>query len=150
MAYDAFAMARIDLHIDPVTGTIPIDSSLLYGTDEYEVTEEGKAVLRDIFGVYCSVLSQEKYRGFVSRIVIVGHTDTAGSYDYNLELSQKRAEAVRDFCLSDECGIENVEWLRILLDAEGHSYDEPVYEADGSVNMDASRRVEIQFKIDLE
>ena len=35
------------------------------------------------------------------RVVIVGHTDSFGSFDYNLSLSQRRAQAVADALVSD-------------------------------------------------
>jgi len=146
----AFAEAGILVNIDPVSGTIPIDASLLYATNEYQVTEAGKQTLRELLGVYCSVLSQEKYRDFISRIKVIGHTDSDGSYDYNVKLSQNRAEAVRDFCLSEECGVEDLDWLAARLVAEGHSYDELIYDASGREDKAASRRVEISFEINLE
>ena len=145
----AFELAGIRAYIDPVTGRIPINASLLYATNEYRVTEEGRQILRDVFRVYCSVLCQEKYRDFISSVVIVGHTDTDGSYDYNVTLSMNRANAVKDFCLSGECGVEDVDWLASRLVAEGHSYDELIYNADGSENKAASRRVELGFTIAL-
>ena len=39
------------------------------------------------------------------------------------------------------------EKLRQVLTAKGRSYSDPVYNADGSVNMDASRRVEFKFRL---
>ncbi len=147
---DAFRLAGIRASIDPVSGKIPINATLLYATNEYRVTDDGKRILRDVFRVYCSVLSQEKYRDFISNVVIIGHTDTDGSYDYNVTLSRNRAEAVREFCLSDECGIEDIAWLSSRLVAEGHSYDELIYNSDGTENKAASRRVEIGFTIAIE
>ena len=143
----AFLEAGLNVYIDPVSGTIPIDSTLLYATDQYAVTDTGKAVLSEVFRVYCSVLSREEYREFVSTVRIIGHTDTDGSYEYNQKLSERRAEAVRNFCLSDACGVADVDWLSSRLVAEGHSYDELVYNADGTENKAASRRVEIGFTI---
>ena len=81
-----------------------------------------------------------------------GHTDTSGSYDYNLELSQKRADAVLNFCLSDEAGLDAayVQALSQLLTAKGYSYDYPVYDENGEVDMDASRRVSFRFVVNVE
>ena len=143
----AFSDAGVYVDIDPYSGVIPISSTLLYATNEYQVTPEGKKALSGVFRIYCSVLSQEAYRDFVSQVVISGHTDNAGSYEYNQGLSMRRAEAVRDFCLTPECGIADLDWLAPRLVAEGHSYDQLIYNADGSVNMAASRRVEIGFNV---
>ncbi|MBR6220420.1 MAG: OmpA family protein, partial [Clostridia bacterium] len=143
----AFLDAGITASVDPISGSVPINATLLYATDAYEVTDAGKQVLASVFRVYCDVLSREAYRDFISNVVIVGHTDTDGSYDYNVTLSQKRAEAVKAFCLSPECGVGDPDWLSSRLIAEGHSYDELIYNSDGTENKAASRRVEIGFNI---
>ena len=49
---------------------------------------------------YCSVLLRDDYREYVSEIIIEGHTDTNGSYIYNLELSQQRTFSVAKYCLT--------------------------------------------------
>ena len=54
---------------------------------------------------YCSVLLSDDYREYVSEIIIEGHTDTNGSYIYNLELSQQRALSVAKYCLTESNGI---------------------------------------------
>jgi chemotaxis protein MotB len=37
--------------------------------------------------------------------------------------------------------------LRDILTAKGKSYSDPIFNADGTVNMDASRRVEFKFRM---
>ena len=60
--------------------------------------------------------------GLDLRYVILGHGDRAGSDDYNLALSLRRAEAVRDYLLTRGLSfwaIERVEGLgetRLMLD----------------------------------
>ncbi len=146
---EAYKLAGINVAIDPMCGAIPIDASLLYNTDEFELRPEGKQALKEVFTVYYSVISQPEFRDAVDTIVIEGHTDTAGSYEYNQTLSEKRAQAVYDFLLSDECGLPDRDFLAGILTTVGRSYDEPVYAADGTVDMAASRRVEIRFALDL-
>ena len=101
----------------------------------------------------CNVLLDEKYRDYVSEIIIEGHTDTNGSYIYNLELSQQRAFSVAKYCLTESNGIissTDVELLRSVLTANGKSYSNPIYKEDGSVDLEASRRVEILFRLQDE
>ena len=74
---------------------------------------------------YCSVLLRDDYREYVSEIIIEGHTDTNGSYIYNLELSQQRTFSVAKYCLTESNGII-------------------------SSDMAASRRVEIKFRLQDE
>ena len=99
---------------------------------------------------YCSVLLSDDYREYVSEIIIEEHTDTNGSYIYNLELSQHRAFSVAKYCLTESNGIISSgqeDQLRIVLTANGKSYSNPVYKKDGTVDMAASRRVEIKFRL---
>lgn len=99
------------------------------------------------------MLLDEKYRDYVSEIIIEGHTDTNGSYIYNLELSQQRAFSVAKYCLTESNGIissTDVELLRSVLTANGKSYSNPIYKEDGSVDLEASRRVEILFRLQDE
>ena len=42
---------------------------------------------------------------------------------------------------------EQLDELRGLLTANGRSWSAPVYQQDGTVNMEASRRVEIKFRL---
>ena len=42
------------------------------------------------------------------------------------------------------------EQLRTVLTANGKSYSNPIYGDDGEVDMDASRRVEIKFRLQDE
>ena len=86
----------------------------------------------------------------ILEIRIEGHTDTDGSYMYNLQLSQNRALAVAAYCLDEKSGLlteSELNDLRGLLTANGRSWSAPVYAADGSVDMGASRRVEIKFRL---
>jgi len=134
---------------NPYTGTARVDASLLYAVDKYEVTEAGKAVLRPLMQAYCSVLAQDKYRDRISAVTVTGHTDSSGSHEYNQTLSERRAQAVYDFCLSEECGVADSAWLAQVLTAEGRSYDELIYGPDGAEDKAASRRVEIGFRIKM-
>ena len=43
--------------------------------------------------------------------------------------------------------LEELEKLREILTAKGRSYSDPIYNEDGTINMDASRRVEFKFRM---
>jgi len=72
------------------------------------------------------------------RIIIVGHTDSTGSRQYNKELSQRRAEAVSDYLVSR--GVD-----RSLLAAVGMGPDEPVADNSTESGRARNRRVEIHI-----
>lgn len=68
---------------------------------------------------------------------------------YNLELSQKRALSVCKYCLDlvskDDRFDRDI--IRSITTANGRSWSNPVYTADGKIDMDASRRVEFKFTL---
>lgn len=136
--------------VDPQTGSITFDSSILFDFNKYELKTSGKEFLEKFLPRYLSVLLSSDYKEYISEIIIEGHTDTKGDYLMNLELSQKRALSVASFCLDDKSGIlpsEDVQELRNIVTANGRSYSNPIYNDDGTVNMDASRRVEFKFRL---
>lgn len=135
------------------SGAIVFDSSMMFDTDRYELKNVGKDFLDSFIPNYLSVLMSEEYAPFVSQIIIEGHTDTSGSFLNNMELSQNRAYAVLDYILSDKfTGITNAAKNRLeeIVTVNGRSYSDPIYRADGSVNMAASRRVVIKFRMNDE
>ena len=103
-----------------------------------------------ILPIYCKVLLQDDYKDYLAEIIIDGYTDTDGDYSYNLQLSQQRSLAVAQYLLdiqgnflsSDQSGD-----LQQFLTVNGHSMANPVLDADGNVDKDASRRVEIKFRL---
>ena len=148
-----FESTNLRVSVDSKTGAITLDSSILFETQEYDLSEAGQEFLREFIPIYINVLMSSEFRNYVSEIIIEGHTDTEGSYLYNLELSQQRALAVASFCLDAENGVlpaGQLEELRDILTANGRSFSDPVYYADGTVDMDASRRVEFKFRLNDE
>lgn len=71
------------------------------------------------------------------RLVIAGHTDRAGSPEYNIALSRRRAEAVQDY-LAD-LGVTATELAGIQILALGES--DPAVPTPDGVRMPENRRV---------
>ncbi|SMO96200.1 conserved repeat domain-containing protein [Gracilimonas mengyeensis] len=69
-------------------------------------------------------------------IRITGHTDSKSSYDYNLDLSERRARAVRSYLIAS--GISG-DKLRF----EGLSYSQEIRQEKDQVDMAVNRRVEL-------
>lgn len=136
---DKFSDTDINVDVNDVSGKVTMDSSILFAVDSDTLSEEGKKYLDEFFNDYAEVVLSEKYSDRVSSIVVEGHTDTTGSYEYNMDLSERRAQAVVDYCIGLNSGVKD------RIKAKGCSYDNPVYAEDGSVDMDASRRVEFKF-----
>jgi outer membrane protein OmpA-like peptidoglycan-associated protein len=74
-----------------------------------------------------------------AEIVIEGHTDAVGSDSFNEQLSQRRADAVRRFLVS-----EGIEAHRVR--AIGRGEDEPIAENETPDGRANNRRVEIHFR----
>lgn len=147
----AFEKSGIAVYINEKTGEINLDATVLFDVDEYAVSDEGKKLLKTFMQVYTFVVYHERYNGFISGILIEGHTDSTGEYEYNQELSQKRADAVMEYILSDDCGMtpEHREAFRNSVTAKGYSWDRLIYDENGVEDKDASRRVAFRFLIDL-
>ncbi len=140
--------ANLKATVDRNTGDIVLDSAVFFDTGKSDIKESGKALLNQFIPLYLSVLLRPEYEDYLGEIVIAGHTDTQGEYLMNLELSQQRALTVAKYCLQMN-GLTNAQrdYLRNILTAKGKSYSNPVRNADGSINMDQSRRVEFQFRL---
>ena len=147
----AYKDAGLAVDINTITGEIALDATVLFAVNESEISAEGKEFLKKFTDIYTTVVYSDAYADFVSRVLVEGHTDTSGSYEMNQELSQARADSVKTYCASEECGIDAAyaELFLGSLEAVGYSYDKPVYDAQGNVDMAASRRVSFRFIINL-
>lgn len=144
------ALNRADLKasVDANTGDIRLESAVFFDHAQNMIKEEGQQFLQRFIPVYLGVLLQPEYEPYLGEIIIEGHTDTSGSYLVNLELSQERALNVAAYCLQmPNLSSIQVAKLRDILTAKGRSYSDPVYFEDGTINMDASRRVEFKFRM---
>jgi OOP family OmpA-OmpF porin len=98
--------------------------------------ETGKADLRPgaLRNLYPLVTFLQKYPE--RRVVIEGHTDSVGSEAYNLDLSQHRADAVRDFLLQN--GVNAAQ-----LTTHGYGKASPVASNSAAEGRQRNRRVEL-------
>jgi len=106
---------------------ITLQGEVLFKTGKWDLKPGAMAKLDQI---------AEALKGKEQPIVVYGYTDTVGTRDNNMDLSQKRAASVRDYIVSK--GIP-----QDLVTAQGKGPDEPVSD-NGSVEGRAqNRRVEI-------
>ena len=129
---------------------ITFDSGLLFNTSSSELSAASKTNLNNLAKL------MKKYS--TCAIDAYGHTDNQGwrnstaeqSAQKNLQLSQQRSLAVAQYLLDiqgnflDASQSENLEKY---LTVNGHSMANPVLDADGNVDKDASRRVEVKFRL---
>ena len=88
----------------------------LFGFDSAELSAAGRRAVDGVLG-------QVQRASEVQRIEVVGYTDRIGTASYNLELSQRRAEAVRSALV--EGGVATT-----AIRAEGRGDAEPLVECD--------------------
>ncbi len=137
------------ISIDPKSGALRFASNVLFNQGEAKLKPEAEQELSRVLGQYIdALLSDPKIRRYIDRIVIEGHTNSDGSYLYNLELSQQRALAVMTFLYKQYP--KNRTLFRQYLSASGRSYVEPVLGKGGREDKEASRRIEITFRIKNE
>jgi outer membrane protein OmpA-like peptidoglycan-associated protein len=106
---------------------ITLQGEVLFSTGKWDLKAGAMAKLDQIAEVLV---------GKEQPMVVYGHTDNVGTHDMNMDLSQKRANAVRDYLVSR--GIP-----QDLISAQGKGPDVPVSD-NGSIEGRASnRRVEI-------
>ena len=147
---EEFARNNVNVDIDSQTGALTLNANVMFDYDDYELTEEGQDALRSVLPIYCKVLLQEGYKPYLAEILIDGYTDTDGDYGYNLQLSQMRSLAVAEYLLEiqDEFLNDNEKAsLQDFLTVNGHSMSNPILDASGNVDKDASRRVEVKFRL---
>jgi OmpA-OmpF porin, OOP family len=95
----------------PVIEQISLSSDVLFEFDKADLRPEGQKKLDEI---------SDRLKGAnVMQIAAIGHADRIGSKDYNLQLSEKRAAAVKDYLAQ-----KGVEQSKVR--SEGRGISDPV------------------------
>ena len=145
-----FNDSALEVSVDEKTGAISFNSNILFEYNKADLKSGGKEFLDEFLPRYVNVLLSSKYKDYISEIIIQGHTDKSGTYLFNLELSQKRAYSVAKYSLdenNDNLSDTQLDALRNVVSVGGSSYSDPVYDSNGEIDADASRRVEILFRL---
>ncbi|MEX2472792.1 MAG: OmpA family protein [Gemmatimonadota bacterium] len=107
---------------------VTFDSGILFGFDSSALQSAGQQNLRDL------VASLEEYEG--TEVLVVGHTDSTGSAEYNQSLSERRAAAARTFLIGAGLDAGRVR-------AVGMGENEPIASNDTEAGQQQNRRVEV-------
>jgi outer membrane protein OmpA-like peptidoglycan-associated protein len=102
--------------------------SIRFDFDKAAIKPEYRDILNRIAGIMMTL------KGYT--IAVYGYTDDVGSATYNLQLSQRRAEAVRDFFV--QTGIPTA-----IMTTKGYGKADPRVPGDSEQARAANRRVEI-------
>ncbi|TDQ50735.1 OmpA family protein [Actinorugispora endophytica] len=123
---------------DGDTETISLHSDVMFEFDEFDLTDEAEAVVRQAAASLARNVDPDD-----PEITVIGHTDGKGGDDYNATLSVRRAETVRDL-LAEEIG------GGYTFEVEGRGSTEPVAREGGADDEAArarNRRVEFSYTI---
>ena len=114
----------------PTSEKVTYAADAFFDFDKYALKPEGKAKLDDLIG---------KMAGMNLEVIIaVGHTDNIGTMAYNQKLSERRANAVKEYLVS-----KGVEKNRVYT--EGKSYTQPIASNKTAEGRAKNRRVEIEM-----
>ncbi len=101
---------------------------ILFGVNEATLKPEAREVMAKLAGILLIMRDQS--------VVIEGHTDSTGSPEYNLDLSRRRAMAVRDFLQVQGLDAER-------LQAMGYGMERAIAENSTAEGRKRNRRVEV-------
>ena len=121
---------------DVSTGEYVVAKNVLFGFDSHELTEDAKFELEKLYQVMAD--NPEMV------IELTGHTDSKGSDEYNLRLSNRRTRSVVDYLVSRGIGED-----RFISHGAGEAGNIAINEnADGTDNPEGrkyNRQVEIKL-----
>jgi OOP family OmpA-OmpF porin len=102
----------------PIFETVTVSADQLFGFNKYKLSNDGKAALDD-------VVTKLKAHPEFELVMVTGHADRIGSVAYNQKLSERRANAVKQYLVAQ--GVEDSR-----LQAVGKGKSEPVAECKGA------------------
>lgn len=112
--------------------TMVFDAVALFDFDKADLKPEGKEQIK----AYREEAKAELSRA--DKITITGHTDNVGTADYNMKLSMRRAEAVRDYLVG--LGVDPAK-----LEVKGEGMANPLADNSTAEGRAKNRRVEVDI-----
>jgi OOP family OmpA-OmpF porin len=119
----------VEKKVEVKVGEIVVLEGVNFETNSARLTGESEEILQKSLK-YMKNNPTEIYE-------ISGHTDSRGSRNHNIKLSQSRAESVRDWLISNGINADR-------LTAIGYGPDQPMVPNDSEENMYKNRRVEFK------
>jgi outer membrane protein OmpA-like peptidoglycan-associated protein len=113
---------------DSPRGLVVNMADVLFETGKYNLSTDAQLKLAKLSGII------QAHPGL--NLAIEGHTDTTGSADFNLKLSQQRADTVREFLISQGLSADTIT-------SKGLGQDHPIADNATAAGRKLNRRVEI-------
>ncbi|WP_096439426.1 OmpA family protein [Alteribacter populi] len=127
---DVKAPEEVELSTDEDETKVQVPDDVLFEFDESDLKLEAENVLDEINNILEGLEDE-------TEIKINGHTDNQGDPDYNLNLSEKRTQSVKDY-LDENGDISN-----LVIETEGFGETKPLESNEDLDGQKRNRRVEI-------
>lgn len=140
-----FSANGINAQINQDTGDITLLDSVLFDHDKSNLKADGKDFLNKFIPVYNGVLiSFPEIREEITRIIIEGHTSSAGHSAYNMSLSMSRSNSVFQYIYSMDIPSKSKFINKLEVSGRGE------LDSNKQENLSSDRRVifRMQFKSD--
>lgn len=135
---------------DPLGLIVLVPSGLMdFSLDGTDIPEKGVKFLDSFVPRLAQAACSDKYRTEISSIVVEGHTDSTGTDEHNIPLSQKRSLAVVQKTLDvlGEKQPQNRECFLDFLSANGRGSKEPILDKSNQEDKASSRRVVFKIRV---
>lgn len=129
------AMPQIILTKQPKKSLVELRKEEIVITEQVQFKSGSAVILKGSKDLLSQVADVFLRHPQLERVEIQGHTDSKGSHQMNMDLSQKRAESVRAWLI--ERGVQSER-----LDAKGFGPDHPLQPNDTPKNRANNRRVQ--------
>ena len=137
---------------DPLGLIIVVPEGLLnFAVNRADIPQAGVVFLQRVAPKLADTVCSEEFRPDMNSIVVEGHTDSTGTDETNLPLSQARSMAVVGTSLqvlgSSASGPIQRPCFLDLVSATGRGSVEPLLNDDGTENLAKSRRVVFKIRV---
>jgi OOP family OmpA-OmpF porin len=122
--------ACVEQKAAPVSDKVVFNADTFFDFDKYNLKPEGRQLLDQV--------AQQVKSVSLETVIAVGYTDSIGSVQYNLGLSERRANAVKSYLVSKGVAAD-----RIYTEGKGKS--DPIASNATAEGRAKNRRVEIEI-----
>ncbi len=114
-----------------VRNEVKLDSDAFFNFDHSDLRPDAVAALDEL-------IAKLKSSSRVSRVNVIGHTDSVGSVAYNQKLSERRAASAKRYLVAHGIDADQI-------DTQGAGELNPTYPNDTPASRQKNRRVDIEF-----
>lgn len=108
--------------------SLGLPERILFSFDNFEISDQNQILINQ--------LAEQLKKYELDKVRIVGHSDNVGNPEYNLQLSEKRAQSVAEIFVENKFKTENVQVV-------GKGSLQPINNIDSDESRAENRRVSI-------